>query len=88
VPVHLGGNAGVALMKNLTNSSPIIAEAINISANNTDTNSIDINNTATNRTDGDLWSWGSRPHTPPAPPTEAQYRDALNARVIMDNRVE
>ncbi|HWQ19593.1 MAG TPA: hypothetical protein VN455_07420 [Methanotrichaceae archaeon] len=65
--VKLNGSDGMALLKTLTSSAPNLANSSPVLANSSP------NLAVSNKTSGDLWSWGSRPHPPPESQTEVDY---------------
>ncbi len=70
--VHVSGADGLALLKNLTDSS-LSNTALNNTTNNS-TNNTSTSSSAAGKTD-DFWSWGSKPKSPPE---NSQGYDYLN----------
>lgn len=60
-PVHVSGADGLALLKDLTESSPG-SVGLNNTANNTTNNSTSITASSATNKANDLWSWGGKPH--------------------------
>ncbi len=90
-PAQLSGTDGMALLKGLTNSSENLTMGNNTTSDHSNSKilvSLSGNNgTAllSNLTNNPAnLSWGSKPRTPPPPPS---YTDALYAQVIHDNHV-
>lgn len=65
--VKLSGPEGIALLKTLT------ASALNPANSTPDLANGSPNQAVSNKTAGDLWSWGSRPHPPPESQSEYDY---------------
>lgn len=89
-PAQLSGTSGTALLNDLTNNSENFSLANNTTANLSNSMMMvplsGANGTAllTNLTNNPAnLSWGSKPRTPPRPPS---YAEALYAQVIHDNR--
>jgi hypothetical protein len=66
-PVKLSGPDGMALLKTLT------ASGLNLTSSSPDIANSSPNLAVSNKTAGDLWSWGTRPHPPSEYQTEVDY---------------
>ncbi len=98
VSFHLGGNDGISLLNNLTNSSVNFTETNNTTVNlsriplsaelgGIDGSELLKNLTEANNTSGDLSTWGSQPRDPPPPPSAADMKNAKFIKIIRDNHI-